>query len=204
VVLCSVCSCGVQKPVDYEALQSRLRSVLQVHTCEYVYKDISYLAESEKFLWMIPTADRKLLYSVKVRVRAGLDVSKGLHVRPLGSNADRQQASGQQQSRGTKSIEVILPPPCVLLVDADEASIHQYFSEEYGGRMNVSVWQSELEKVKARIAADAVKRGILVKAEANAHTLIKALLGAAGFDDVRFVQSEDVPASSAPVPGVKP
>ena len=120
---------------------------------------------------MFRTMHTQVLFSIDIRVQAGIDFSEGMLVRP---------------NRDGKSVIVRLPQARVLLVDADESSITQYFVKESGGGIERLDYYDEIDRVKEEILADALGREILQKAEANARNLIIGLLTAAGFEEVRF------------------
>ncbi|HOV62449.1 MAG TPA: hypothetical protein PLG43_01040, partial [Spirochaetia bacterium] len=67
-----------------------------------------------------------------------------------------------------------------------EGSIYQFFVREKGGRIERLEYYDEIEKSKARIREDAVKRGILIKAEGNVKKLITEFLTISGISDIRF------------------
>lgn len=147
-------------------MEGKVRNLAELHTFEQVYRDVVYLGEQRQFLFF-RTMDRQLLFSVNIRVRAGIDLRKGFTVLP---GEDR------------KSVFVELPAPEILLVDADEQSISQYFVRERGGEIGWIEVGAEIEAVKDQVAADAVSRGILQRAEANAREILESLFLQAGFE----------------------
>ena len=114
-----------------------------------------------------------MLFSIEIRVKAGFDLSDGLSL-TKGSNRS--------------TVLVALPPARVLLVDADEATIEEYFVKELGGNIERLEYYDEINRIKEEIVSDAIQRDILVKATDNAHGLITQILLAAGYEEVRFVE----------------
>lgn len=151
-------------------LERRISSLLELHTVEYVYRDIVYFGEQESFLGIFRTRDQQLLFAVRLRVQAGVDLSKGVEVLRDPDNPNMAL--------------VRIPSPEVLLVDAEEGSIEQFFVRERGGSIEWDQVSAEMESVKERVKADAVEKGILNRAEENAVELIEEVLGVAGFEEV--------------------
>ncbi len=164
--------CAPVSNAEVVRLERQLESVLELHTYEHVYRDLVYFGEERSFLF-IKTVDRAVLFSVDIRVRAGIDLSEGLELEVDRSAADR--------------IAVRMPAPAIMSVDADETTISEYFLREQGARIGLLEISDRLEHAKERIAAEAVGRGILTEAEANARQIIRGLLAMAGFRDVVFV-----------------
>lgn len=138
---------------------------------EYRYKEIVYVGEQKSFLF-VPTSSKQVLFSVEIRVQAGMDLQHPLNVK--------------RDIQNPRKIHVTLPPPKILLLDVDEATIRQYFVVEQGSRIHRMDYSKELEAAKQRILQDAHKRGILLEAEQQARTLIKEILETAGFKEVEW------------------
>lgn len=152
-------------------VERRVRDLLELHTYEHVYRDIVYFGEERSFLFF-RTMDRRLLFSVNFRVRAGIDLSTGLRLIPDATDPTR--------------LYVRLPAPRILLVDADESSIRQYFVREQGGRITWLEYADQLERAGERIREEAIARGILDQAERNAVRVLENFLALAGFTAVEF------------------
>jgi hypothetical protein len=162
---------------DLPALAERSRALLQLESCEYLYHDIIYQSSQEKLLGLITTKDNRLLFSLDIRVSAGLDLAAAPVLRL------------EQDATGKDTLVVALPPARVTGVDADEATIHQYFLHEYGwaGAQPVK-WlevQAEVGRAKGRASADAVRRGMLDNAWDNAAQALSGFFRLAGFKQVR-------------------
>lgn len=161
-------SCGPSQTERVLSIEQQIRDLAELHTFEQIYRDIVYLGEQRHFLFF-RTMDRRLLFSVNIRVTAGIDLRRGVFILP---------------GTGGRQLSVDLPPAEVLLVDADEQSISQYFVRERGGAIGWIEVGEEIDAVKERIVADAIERGILRRAEKNAREIIENLFMQAGFDEV--------------------
>jgi hypothetical protein len=164
--------------VNLSSLESKVRDLLALSTYEYVYRDVIYLGEEAWFIEIFKTVDKRLLFSVDVIVRAGIDLQKGFSVVEL-------PGKGQ-------AIEITLPKAEILSVDADEGSIHQYFSKEMGGAISRLEYYEEIDRKKDDIRADAIQRGILSQAENNGKKIISRLFTAAGIGEItyRWIEEE--------------
>lgn len=171
IVPLTLLACSAEPEADIPDLERRVTNVLRLHSYEHVYRDIVYFGEERSFLFF-KTMDRRLLFSVDIVVRAGVDLEEGIEVLTDRGNPDR--------------IVVRLPPTRILRVDADEATIHQYFSRTRGGDVGWLEYGAEIEDVKERVRADALERGILGKAEGNAREMVENFFAIAGFEEVVF------------------
>jgi hypothetical protein len=180
LVLVAVLSgCAPDPPFDAIEIRDQLTDLLELHTYEHIYRDVVYFGEEKSFLF-VRTVDRRILFSIDIRVRAGVDLQAGIRVTRDQSNPSR--------------VYVQLPATEILSVDADEASIHEYFIREQGGRIGLLELTGQLEEVKSRVASDAVERGILASAESNAKRIVRNFFFLAGFTEVLFApdrQSSD-------------
>ena len=169
VVLLSGCAPAIQ--FDAISIQEQLTDLLELHTHEHIYRDVVYFGEEKSFLG-VRTVDRRILFSIDISVRAGIDLKHGFTI-------TRDKDDPQR-------IYVQLPASEVLSVDADEASIHEYFIREQGGRIGLFEITEQLEDVKARTETDAIERGILDKADANARNIVRNFMSLAGFSQTVF------------------
>jgi hypothetical protein len=173
LLFCSLLSCEESRTPPPDKLETHIREILTLPTYEHVYRDIIYVGEEATFLG-ITTAEKKLLFSIDVVVQAGIDLSKGIEIIPQQKN----------------TVVVKLPAPEILLIDADENSINQYFVKERGKSVSRLEYYDEIDRQKVVIREDALKRNILVKAEENAKKLIAKFLSLAGFEEVIFKELE--------------
>ena len=169
-------SCAPVPDAELVRMEDRLESVLELHTYEHIYRDLVYFGEERSFLF-IKTVDRAVLFSVDIRVRAGLDLSEGITL-----TADRSSRS---------RIYVRLPEPTILTVDADESTIDEYFIREQGGRIGLLEMSDQIEAAKERTREEAIDRGILQRAEENARRIITGFLTIAGYEEVVFATESD-------------
>jgi hypothetical protein len=171
-------ACSPEPEVPLPDLERRVSKILRLHSYEHVYRDIVYFGEERSFLFF-KTMDRRLLFSVDIIVQAGVDLDEGVE---LWRDEERPER-----------IVVQLPPPRILLVDADESSIHQYFSRDRGGEVGWLEYGAEIEAVKERVREDALERGILEKAERNARGVVSNFFELSGFEEVVFRPSDPAP-----------
>jgi hypothetical protein len=171
IVSATLLSCDRRQPAPgHLPLERRISSLLELHTVEYVYRDIVYFGEQESFLGIFRTRDQQLLFAVHLRVEAGVDLSKGVEVLRDRDNPEL--------------LLVRIPAPEILLVDADEGSIEQFFVRERGGSIRWDQVSQEMESVKTRVREDALDKGILARAEENAVRLIREVMAVAGYEEV--------------------
>lgn len=176
VALLAVTGCAPLSQAETVRLENRIESLLELSTYEHIYRDLVYFGEERSFLF-IKTVDRAVLFSIDIRVRAGIDLADGVTV-----TADR---------RDPQRIYVRLPDAEVLAVDADESSIEEYFIREQGGRVGLLELTDQIDEAKARVAEEAVERGILERADENARELITGFLRMAGFAEVVFATGDE-------------
>jgi hypothetical protein len=172
-VLIAAAGCKPKNPANMPALESRVRSILELPTAEYIYKDIVYLGDTRSFLFF-KTMDKRLLFSVQIRVRAGISLDEGFRLYP--------------DKGDPKRVYVRLPRAKIVLIDADERSIRQYF--EQGERFGRLEFSAAIEGVKPRVEQDARDRGILRRSEENAKRLVQSFLEYAGFESIQFLPAD--------------
>ena len=168
-----ISTCTIEKRPGIEELESQIQTILDLPTYEHIYRDIIYVDRERSFL-IFKTMQARVLFSIDVRVQAGIDLSEGFKVIP--DPAFRREGG----------ITVVLPAATILLVDADEGSIQQYFIKEVGGELARLDYYDEINRKKEDIISDAIERGILLNANQNAEKLIAGFLAQAGFKNVRF------------------
>jgi hypothetical protein len=156
-------------------VQTQIQNLLSLHTFEYIYRDVVYLGKEKSFLFF-KTMDKRLLFSIDIRVQAGINLQKGFEI---------------ITERGNRSaLYLKLPAPEILLIDAREDTINQYFLKEYGGTISRLEFSDEIDAVKARIAEDARTRGILDQARRNAEDILENILALSGFTEITFLYPE--------------
>lgn len=174
-VLVLFTGCDRFKRTNYEEIAGKVREILQIPTFEHVYRDIIYLDKDPRII-KTPGRKERLLFSIDVIVQAGIDFTEGLIISP--GDDDR-------------SINITLPHAKILLIDAKEDSINQFFFKSQRGDLTLLDYYSEIEKGKERILKDALDRDILFRAEENAKKLLLKFLELAGFETVRFFFAEN-------------
>lgn len=153
-------------------LREEIGSLRRLTGSEYRYRDVVYYSEETRLLG-IPTGRHEVLFSVDIVVRAGVDLSRGFTAE-----------TGEDGAR----LFITLPAAEIFLVDAEEDSIEQYFSVERLGRLDWLDVGDELTRAKDANRDDAIERGILSTAEAQARNVLIDLARSAGFDsaEIRF------------------
>ena len=151
---------------------ARIESLGRLITAEYVYRDVIYVGQQTRFLG-IPTGQADLLFSVEIRVVAGLDLL-------------RRAAQVERTPDGT--IFVTLPAAEILTVDADESTIEQYFARARLAQLDWLTVGDNMRVVKDAVRDDAITRGIVERAQRNAESLVRGLLGSLteGSVQIRF------------------
>lgn len=183
----ALAGCAAKTP-DLAELSQRSQKILALQSCEYVYRDVVYLGHLEKLLGLLTTKETRVLFSVNLKIKAGLDLGGGY----------RAQAVPAPFGSPGPAVKLLLPPAAIREVDADESSIRQYFAMSYGLLQESKVsWldvQAELAKAGERAKADAIKRGLLKRAWDNASTLLANLYRQAGFRTVIVEEAAPAPA----------
>ena len=165
-------ACTPNNQLDTDAVTAHLKSILELPTFEHIYRDVIFLDRERSFL-MFKTQDTEVLFAIDVRIQAGIDLKKGFAITRSQSGA----------------ISVALPAAEILLADADESSIEQYFLKEVGGSISRLDYYDEIDRKKSVLVNDSIDRGILEKAEENARRLIASFLAQAGYNEVFFTKA---------------
>lgn len=159
-------------------LESRIRPMQRISSVEYIYRHVVYASRERRRLLGIPTGSSEVLFSIDIRVTAGVDLTEGFDL------------STEDDDR----LFITLPAPQILLVDADETSIDEYFAHEVFLQTSWLDIGSELEKIKEDVRTDALERGILERAGSNVTSLMTGIVDLAGYDNVyiRFRPAEEI------------
>ena len=157
--LLTAAGCARDGRQEIDEISSRIRSILELPTFEHVYRDVVFLDRERSFL-IFKTVDAEVLFAIDVRIQAGIDLRDGLDIRRV-----RKQG-----------LVVELPPAKILLADADEESIEEYFLKEIGGSISRLEYYDEIHVKKEELINDALERGILERASENARLLVKGFL----------------------------
>jgi len=159
----------VNTTVSPTVIENRIRTILDVTTVEYVYREILYFGKEARFLG-IKHMDKRLLFSVDIVLQAGFNLETEIGI--------KRTING--------GILITLPEPEILIIDVDENSIHQFFKKEWGGKISRLDYYDELNKRKKSIKQDAIKRGILIKARENGSKMIRRLLQPLKFQQIQI------------------
>ena len=163
-----------QTKTSVESLELSVREILELPTYEQIYRDIVYVGEQQKILF-ITTTDKEVLFSIDIRVQAGIKNAGLITIEITGINEN-----------GTKSAVVHLPAAEVLLVDADEKSIEQYFIKERGGEISRLEYYDEINRKKEELIRTAIDAGLLKQADFNAQQLISSFLALSNIEVSSF------------------
>ncbi|MCK5154473.1 MAG: DUF4230 domain-containing protein, partial [Spirochaetales bacterium] len=169
LVLILLSSCTPNQNLSKPVIENQIRGILDLPTIEYVYREIIYIGQEARFFG-IKHLDKRLLFSIDLIINAGIDLTKGIEIRKITDG----------------SIQIILPEPEILMIDADEGSIHQFFVKEWGDKISHLDYYDEIVKSKDNIKNDAIERGILIKAKNNAEDLILKIFSVYGISKVSF------------------
>lgn len=157
---------------DIIDIREEISAIKTLTAGEYRYRDVVYYSEETRLLG-IPAGRREILFSLDIVVRGGIDLSRGFLA---------------ETDESGDTLFLTIPAAEILLVDADEDSIDQYFAEDRLGRIDWLDVGDELSRAKEANRRDAIDRGILADAEAQARSVLSDLGRSAGFAavEVRF------------------
>lgn len=173
LLLSFVLSCTPQQNISKPVIENQIRGILDLPTIEYIYREIIYVGHEARFLG-IKHLDKRLLFAIDLVINAGIDLTKGIEIKNLIDG----------------SIQIILPEPEILAIDADESTIYQYFVKEWGDKVSHLDYYDEILKTKNSVKKDAIERGILFKAKENTENMILKIFSAYGFTNVSFKWGE--------------
>lgn len=162
VILFSSCNSEIDNDIT-----EKVKNVLKLSTIEAAYRQVAYF-ENTTFLWWT----KKTLFSIDVIIKAGVDLKEGFEVIPVDD----------------ETVKLRLPPAKLLLVDADEPSIYEYFTN---GSIFGDIIKNDINKLiyelKEGAKKDAVeKRGLLYIAEENLKKILKNIIIQSGYKNVIF------------------
>ncbi len=166
---CTGNDAGPQK----DSIELSVRQLLEMPSIEQIYRDIVYIGEKEKILFFT-TTDKEVLFSIDIKIQAGI------------RNAGLVDIEISENNENVRKAVVSLPKSEILLVDAEENSIEQYFIKERGEQISRLEYYDEINRKKTEIEASAVSAGILEKADSNCRDLIKSFLSLSGIDSIEF------------------
>ena len=147
-----------------ESYSDRLRNLEEMVTARQIYRNVIYTEIKENFI-----VDKRSLFTIDYIVTAGVDFSDGIKIDVENS-----------------SIRVSYPYPEIISIDADESSIEEYFTLQRFGKLKQSDYLNLLYDEKIRIKEDALKAGILERADKNLQRLISGILKEGGIQKIEF------------------
>ncbi|MFP4362644.1 MAG: DUF4230 domain-containing protein [Spirochaetia bacterium] len=167
-------SCQNQEPeISLSEVRSQVEEILLLPTVEMTYRDVIYFSEEETALFL-SLSNRELLFSVNITVNAGFNLTHGVSL-----------------NRTESGIVIHLPEPEILSIDADEQSIHEYFSFQRGRQIELSDYYRPIAIGKTEIENDAVSRGILETAQANGERVIREIFTPLNMGELEFSYFEE-------------
>jgi hypothetical protein len=161
VFLLIACTPGM----DPSEVQHRIQSLFELPTVEMVFRDVIYHKSHQQVFGVVNYDFRETLFRVSIRIQAGFDLSSP------------KFAVVRDQQRVT----IKLPPPTILLVDADDESLYEYFARDNSiGWQNLqNAKKKQLEQAQIR----AVQLGILNEAKRNARLRLAELMNTLSIQD---------------------
>lgn len=163
-VLAAAGCAPVEKRIETKNLELSLKNILELPAYEQIYRDIVYVGEQRKVLFFT-TSDKEVLFSIDIRVQAGIRNAGLIELEITGTAED-----------GRKVAAVSVPRAEILLVDADESSIEQYFIKEKGDVISRLEYYDEINRKKEELVNYAISKGLLKQADINAQQLIRSFL----------------------------
>ena len=168
-----------QPKQSVDSLELSIRNILEMPACEQIYRDIVYIGEEERMLF-IKTTDKKVLFSIDIRIQAGIKNAGMIDIHITDHNED-----------GTRNASVTLPASEILLADADENTIEQYFIKEWGGEISRLEYYDEINRKKENLIRTAIDSGLLEKADSNTRNLISSFLALSGINVIEYKEADD-------------
>lgn len=176
VLLASCC-----KTVDESAWQQKMKQAAELGTVQYtVQKVVSNNDESWKIF-----GDRKILFSFKAVIKAGIDMEK----------FDPQSVRVSENKRkGTKKISLELPQPKIFTYNIRPEDVKLLYSEvsllrtEYSNKERDEIVAKGLWELKTNKELTAM---ILRDARLNAESFVEMLLRRNGFTNVEITFKEE-------------
>ncbi|NNM66835.1 MAG: DUF4230 domain-containing protein [Spirochaetales bacterium] len=157
-------SCSPAPPVQ---TADGLRRILQLATAEMLCHEVVYRHDESRWFFLTYGV-RETLFSIDLKVQAGFDLSGGWRLVP---DPEHQ------------TLRVFLPPPRVLLIDAVDTSIREYFSA--GEPLGYLRLRALLKDRTRELEKKAVEQGILDQAQAKAQIFVEGFFKNLGWSRVQ-------------------
>lgn len=176
-------SCAAPRTWDPQSAQEGVRKIFQLSAAEMVFHEVIYHYNESRWFF-VTYGTKETLFSIDLKVQGGFDLAEGWTVEP-----------GNDQ----KLVTVTFPAPKILLVNAVDSSIQEYFAA--GEPLGYERLRGLLKDRSKKIETEAVSRGLLDRSRAQARTFAQAFFHSLGFERV-VVQFRD--PAILPVPGKNP
>lgn len=151
---------------------NQIENIEELVTAKQIYREILYSKETKDFLWLT-LSNKEFLISINYIVTAGIDLSKGYSV-----------------SRKNKIITITLPKAEILTIDADDASIKEYFVKERFSELYMDDYFSMIQDSKEDILKGDAIESLLQDSERNAKDVLGTLLHLSGIHvEIKFSDS---------------
>ena len=154
----------VEKKVDSSVLTEGVRELGLLVTEEYYFTEVVSFSSIKK-IWKIDIGitESSFMASYDGVVRAGVDLSKASIVK----------------DEDTKTITVTLPAAAITDVDIDPESFTLHSEKAgLGNPISADDFNNSLIELERTARAKAIDRGLLRRADENAQTLVRNLIGA--------------------------
>ena len=161
-------ACTPQDP--WSRTRTEIRQIFELPLVEMNFRQVIYHSRDREW-WNILESKKEALFAVPVRVQAGFNLQSGFTILP----SDNQH-----------TVEIIFPPPSVLLADALDEKLQQYFSLPPTGSVTPQELQSLLSPAVKSATEEALEAGILETASTNAQNFLTSFFGVLGFQTVIF------------------
>lgn len=160
--------CEDKRP-ELTLLETQVRKILELPSVEMLYRDIIYQNLEKTFLF-IKTSEKEVLFAINIRIQAGYDLQDGFNIKYGEDN----------------TLYIWLPEPKILIADADDESITQYFLKEKFDMFQYTEFQDIIHKRVEAMKKDAIERGIFTSAEDNTHGVLRDFFSLMGFENIVF------------------
>lgn len=158
-------SCSPEQ--NWNRTRTEIRQIFEVPLVEMQFRQVIYHSKDREW-WNILDSRKEALFAVPVRVQAGFNLTKGYEITPL-------EGAG---------VEVVFPPPEILLVDAEDEKLQQYFSRPSEGSLTPQELKSLLSQASGAAEEEALRAGILQTAYSNGQNFLNSFFGLLGFQSV--------------------
>lgn len=143
-------------------ISNKLEDINLLTTGENIYKEVIYSKTTSDIFW-IPVKNKEFLLSINYHIVTGIDLNKGYNIAHNGSY-----------------IEVTVPYPEIVQIDADDLSIKEYFTKERFSDIKRDDYFSIINETKNELSQSQEVQELLLESKNSAELTIKSLLGIVG------------------------